>query len=357
MLAPLGEAGPLLAPLQRLVRSGGKGTWTVAHAAALRSVVVGGEWPQARRARAGLCTDPLCQSCRLERGTPAHRHGRCQTLFNQRAECLGERAAVRARQEATDGDSLWERALVPHPGPALPPPSQDDPQWLLPQLPRRFEGASYSDASGHFGRCEWCRRVGWGVHSLSSGTTFGAQLIGPLRYPLQDVPAGELWGACEWLRHADPVPTSTLGFDCMLIQTGIEHGRAWCVASERAYADLWAIFWDRYTAFELEAGAPPQMYWVKAHTTEADVEDGVIEAHDRRGNSEADQLANEGARCHNLDHPAFESFGKAEAALRRLAIWIANASLLAHAEDTLDTSPLPPRAPRRAALSTWWACG
>ena len=44
------------------------------------------------------------------------------------------------------------------------------------------------------------------------------------------------------------------------------------------------------------------------------------------------------------------NFGKAEAALRRLAIWIANASLLAHAEDTLDTSPLPPRAPRRAAL-------
>ena len=64
-------------------------------------------------------------------------------------------------------------------------------------------------------------------------------LLGPLVYPLQTVPAGELHAATQFLRHA--VAGARLGYDAASIGQGIKRGRKWCCAARHAYADLWRI--------------------------------------------------------------------------------------------------------------------
>ena len=105
-------------------------------------------------------------------------------------------------EAAVDNDVVWERLLFLHPKRRLPPPSKYQPVWS--RVFGTFEGQTFSDASGAHPRCRWRRRVSWAVLSQAANGDVLAKVSGPLVYPLQEVPAGELHAATVFLQHAEP---------------------------------------------------------------------------------------------------------------------------------------------------------
>ena len=107
------EQGIYLDPIVRVIDPATRNKdprWTPQAAAHLRYTVVGAQWPQARKHRAGLVEDPRCGAAN---GSLTHRHCGCRITAEARIQHLGIELADECDQ--VDGESWWwERALIPH---------------------------------------------------------------------------------------------------------------------------------------------------------------------------------------------------------------------------------------------------
>ena len=112
-------AGALFEPLRKLMY--GK-SMPPAWRAGLRSVLVNGQWPQACLHQAGMVVSPLCAWCQEEAGTEAHRAWRCGGTEAWRRQVVSPVLLGEAQVGIEANQLLWTKALLPHPGPALPPP-------------------------------------------------------------------------------------------------------------------------------------------------------------------------------------------------------------------------------------------
>ena len=82
----------------------------------LRSVVVGGQWEQARRAEAIMVKDDRCKLCGGASGTLTHRHFQCDGTFALRYHTMPDRTKRIVGKGAARIRSLAERALMPYDG-------------------------------------------------------------------------------------------------------------------------------------------------------------------------------------------------------------------------------------------------
>jgi hypothetical protein len=117
--APHLSRGAWLAPLRKLVHNKKLPSKGRAH---LRSTVVGAQWTEADKHRAGLVPTPACQRCLVCVGDLRHRHWECDATFPTRRQCVGW--DVRASGlNAEPTDMFWTRCLCPHPRQAVAPPN------------------------------------------------------------------------------------------------------------------------------------------------------------------------------------------------------------------------------------------
>ena len=233
--------GGVLGPIRALLRPSGSG-WTLAHAAALKSTVVNGQWPQQRLAEAGYVTDGTCQLCLAAAGTLRHRHWECDGTAALRRHAVDDGVLAASRGPLAD-IPLWSRALFPDPAKWLQPPTSIPmTYWFKEPSDTLFTGSVYIDGSGSHPTQPALRRIGFGIAAVDSRGHLTGAAYGPAVYFLQNVPASELIALLTLLRHSLPplAPKS----DCQMVVDGIHRGRVWCTAADRPYADLWAEIWE-----------------------------------------------------------------------------------------------------------------
>ena len=192
-----GWCGPIWEPVAALIT---KGTWandrgmrwpqteanlTKGERAALKSVVSGGQWPQARLFMAGLADYPWCVLCWMEgkqqAGNAMHRCYEC-ALVERRATTLRHNMAQQrwdgggrdeCGEEAAEGGRMkWERALMP-PSRDPPKPPGESFQWIV-EPATLVEGASvYMDGSVFDGPGPDYAVCGWSFVVVKNGEAVG----------------------------------------------------------------------------------------------------------------------------------------------------------------------------------------
>ena len=197
---------------------------------------------------------------------------------------------------------LWSRGLMVTPFVNMPPPvgpgdgavgvciSGPGAGWPL-------TGDVYTDASGLDGQYRQTRRIGCGAIAMDSAGCTWVKAVKPFVGPVQDITAGEIEAGTMVLRHG--LPPVCIISDSKEFVDGVNKGKEWCISGDAAYAETWVDFWEAVDDFVPYY----EVRWVPSHTTEADVQAGLISARDRQGNRLADDAAREAAKI----HPMFEA--------------------------------------------------
>lgn len=154
------ELGPCWRPLARLldpaIRVHG---WTAELRGALRSAVTNRQWPQQRKARAGLVDDESCKLCQGSAGTLLHRSAQCPVLAElRRAHAPPDVLESRA------GPHWLARALQPTVAYTVPPPHPSASfEWVVrPPGDVVVDACTvYTDGSCLDGPSPLLRRCGW----------------------------------------------------------------------------------------------------------------------------------------------------------------------------------------------------
>ncbi len=309
-----GKVVPWLLPatmlLRRRLRNAGVRTAADASVAAL---VEGGWWTPARRAAAGLGSS-ICASCGRAVGTLWHRLGDCSTTKQEREGAGGCPGWLLKKARASVWDPLFARGVPALPNVPPPPPAK--------AIRTRVDGEEgdeevatgdvYTDGAVR-GRWRRIMRAGWGVVVLKEGECRVAWKIHgscPEVYP--SVFRAELTAVLNVLRVA--LPPLRVHVDNSEVVKGFGMGREWCLEPGRDGGELWKEVWARMEDLEGEV----EVVKVKAHTTEEDVDEGVVTERDRYGNMHADAEAKRGARLAESLSPV----GSARTELLKALRWL-----------------------------------
>ncbi len=287
--------------------------------AALRSTVVGAQWPQQRLFDAGISEDNFCRRCRRAPGTLQHRHFGCDDDYVYRAHRI-DWIVNKVAREARHDHPTWTRCLAPdlrfhYPAPILEPQFI----WVMRPPDGLLTHHVFPDGSGLNPKCKYRRRCGWGFVNYGEDGQVRGRAYGNLPSPLQTVPGAEVLGMLSALRHA--MPPLTLWVDCQMLLDGIASGRAWCTSASRPFAGYWAQVWaiigDDYGANGYTFNK------VKAHRSAARAgEEGPLGTWTKEGNDEADVLAKKGARIHPLDPGIDKAVDQVDGLIKELGSWI-----------------------------------
>ncbi len=263
----------------------------------LAVVISGGFWPEHRRYHSGLCASPLCNSCRLEDGTPSHRLHDCSAMAADIVLGVAGGQIPKLPEEARQPGyaPLLEMGLPPR---AVP--------WQ-PITGQYVEGAltvdpggnthSFGDGSGFNQQSVESRVATWAVIRAGPDGKGGTAAVETLRgivdgwYPT--VPRGELTAMNAHIRHAGL--TDTYVGDCRHVLDGVERQVPTCLTSStNINADLW-----RETRRLLnDHGGHIRVIKTKAHRSRARAEtDHIDTLYNWIGNSLADAAAKSLARA------------------------------------------------------------
>ncbi len=134
-------------------------------------------------------------------------------------------------------------------------------------------------------------RAGWGVVVLKEGECkISWKMHGACPEVYPSVLRAELAAVLNVLRVA--VPPIRIHVDNAEVVSGFRLGREWCTEAGRDGGEIWREVWARMEDMDGQV----EVLKVKAHTQEADVDEGVVTARDRFGNLHADAEARCGAR-------------------------------------------------------------
>ena len=158
-------------------------------------------------------------------------------------------------------------------------------------------GELFTDGSGGIHTADpRIRRCGWAVVMAQrtpqqSAISIG-EMWGTLGGPQQTVPRAELYAVRMAVKHtAGPI---TIFSDCKYVVDGYHKGRDHTVQGSNG--DLWLELWQACQGRE----GTVTMAKVKAHTSEEEVQAGLISRYHQAGNKLSDEYAGKGSQLHQV---------------------------------------------------------
>ena len=267
-----------------------------------RSVFVNGQWPNDRRyADAPRISRTPC--CQLHPGVPGtlwHRHTGCQESWPS-FTLPAEIAKLVPFDNSITITTLVERLILPEPLHMWRPPGDDllaHVQWIkggdgFPFMNTTLysDGAVYEAGLSLAASACGIAELPEGGEDWDPGHKSTVKALGaPLPGPLQSIDGAELLGLLVILKHS--LPPITAAFDASYVTKGlIERGRAGTAKATSAWGCVWRRVWQALDDFGGIGDQALTIKKVKAHSSVANVQNGLISARDRRGNMEADRCA------------------------------------------------------------------
>jgi ribonuclease HI len=294
--APTVSFGPTAAWLAR----GSRVDFHAGMRSAAAAAVTGALWSQRTLFEASLATTSNCQLC----GCPHSVHHRlyvCPAWEGMRQQYWADLPLSEARAAPCD-HPFW---LCGHlPDQALPPAKERHDVTELIRGEAGYHGFVYTDGSVAFPQHPRYAVAGWSVVAVvdrAAPIRTTCILSGVTDCPCPDSTTAELFAVQRALESASgPITVLT---DSLTMVSQYHEGKVACVSGRNPYAGRWRRIW-----FILEdGGLPPEasltMVWIKAHTTQADVDAGRTRKEDRDGNELADRAAKSAAARHSRRRP------------------------------------------------------
>jgi len=306
-LEAIGPA-PKLQPLRKLLAKPDSAERGAREKGVLKSIVAGGQWPQARPRDAGLAADPYCKLCGCY-GTVQHRRKReAHQLFRDEH---GDPGLLGLRHECPEW-LVWRRGIVPDLGILWSTPLQElSIVWTIPARGGALEGVGYGDGSGilrKFG--DAYHRCGWGLAVVDAAGCCVGRCHGPLPGPVQGVPEADHFALLIYVLHAG-IEALHFKSDCAILVDGYAKGHAARVDGWNPMCAIWRRIWDRLDVLGLALTVTK----AKAHLKQADATKGKISARDHDGNG----MAGTEAKLEARGHPRCEPLLHVQAVLTSLA--------------------------------------
>lgn len=320
-------------------------------AAALRSTVVGAQWPEARLHAARLSESDRCLKCKEARRTLVHRHAECPKVLK------GTPVPPRMKQVAAKlggntglPELLLGRGLVPKPRGRPEEHSKDRVFFRHPEnADSMFEGVVFTDGSRLHPTDKRMRRTGFSIVKLS-GDKLKMAMYGPCPH-VQEVGAAEIVTAVMALRHS--CGKIEIRSDYQGLVDGFGKGREFTTSFKHSYNEVWVEFWR---AIEDVGIDNVSIVKVQAHVDPAKVPKNTLAWTNAFGNDLADKWAGAGA----LKHPGTDV---ADALARRrkaaentafkVGVWIAGRAAQANEEPRDCSGKRMDRRPKKARSSSW----
>ena len=222
---------------------------------ALRSAVVGGQWPQVRLFQAGLCEVPWCALCLAYgievRGTIIHRVYMCPHVearvgtkrpqeLNEEWEKRGKGVGEGMREGAKAME--WERGLVT--GTAFIRMKREE-KFVRVMEPQGLveEANIYMDGSMFDGFCEDLAACGWAFAIVKGGAVVGlARGVPPCH--VRSIPATEAWALAM---AVDRVVLASAQFftDCKSVRDLVNAGVKKATSARQQNARIWNTLFSR----------------------------------------------------------------------------------------------------------------
>ena len=298
-LAEQVEGLPFLEPL--LAYSNAKHT-SAAVRGSLRAMAEGA-WPtQKTLFEGGLADDPLCTACAAAPGTFYHRVRMCPSTAWLRQGGLPKAGMIGPGSSAEEAsNSLFRRGIPVAPTRVAPPKHDTVRENGSAQMnDNTFTGQASSDGSMIDPRPVRARRAGWSAVSTDEQGELLFALYGPCPDRCPTSHRAELWGIMMVVASA--VLPLTIYTDHQPARDAWLRGKAYCCDGSRLAADLWRCIFERLEAIGFD-GTNFNIVWVKAHTSEVDVNRGIINARNRAMNVLADRYAGYGSALAKAEAP------------------------------------------------------
>jgi len=306
---------------------------------ALRALVSGPVWTQAKLFDRQLSANAACRLCGEPRGTVWHRHFDCPANATFRRENLEPwllAAARLARGLSEQAGEQFARCLLPDPAGLLPKALwHAETSWWQQPASSVISGLIFTDGSCLYPGFPALRRCGWALAQMNEQGEIDSVCYGPCPRevcPRQTIPEAEDYAIAQLRETA--MPPMTLYPDCLATVRAVnaEGGKYKQATAERAH------IWARYAATFEGAGITAEH--VKAHASKAHVEEGLTTWWKKAGNDEVDGWAKKGAAMHPLtkeqvlEHKALHTFCKL------LGLYLAKSAAAVADKELQDTESL-----------------
>jgi len=317
-----------------------------------------GCWPRTRLHEAGKIDDPSCPRCKQAPETLQHRYWECPANTDIESPAICE--SNRFRCDYSDAaQCFWLRGLVPKGWTTTGPLPQESLQQregvFLGSKP--FGGEYFTDGSGGLHTADpRLRRCGWAVVSATKSAQERAVLEGALWGTLSDwqtVPRAELYAVIMAVEHTNgPIQVYS---DCKYVVDGYHRGKDSTIHGSNG--DLWVRLWAACAA---RACGEVKLTKVKAHTSQADEDTGLITRFHREGNEYSDKYAGLGAQLNQVPQECIDRVHavdlKAKWVIRRLlAINMACVKLYPNSKPVAVKQAAPAQAAKRPRIAQAWA--
>ena len=285
--------GPVWKPIADLI---GRGRWhdpgegvkerkwdevlTKGEQGALKSALVGGQWPQCRLFEAALADDPLCALCRWHGveviGSLLHRIHECPHV---EARASGKRPQSFKESWANEGSDgrgrlkvgakawEWERGLTIGPI-VVRRRTQESFIWLIEPCGLLEYVNVYIDGSLYDAFDERFAALGWAMVIVREGVVLGLARGIPPNY-VKSIPAVEAWALAMAVEYVD-VASARIFTDCKSVRDLARGGMRRATAAGQVNARVWNV------TFARTDGGRPMVEWVPAHLSRAQVGTAVI---------------------------------------------------------------------------------
>ena len=343
--------------LTRTLSTGRTGRyWTYQHQGALACVASGGVWLEARKHQAGYTATDLCQACGTARGTLQHRLYDCPLLTPWRGQAL-DFYTIEAGRTAADDHPLYCRGLLPTAW--LPPWTRCTDGPALTWTTRGADGTG--SLTGHVftdgslvcpDQPRYCAG-GWAVVQIHP-VDHRVQVAYQGRVPYDDLDST----ACEiyalYMSLAFLIGHVTVHVDNAEVVHGMQRGATYCLGHTNKHAHLWRLVWRKLEDFGGNHTDWLEVVHVPAHTSQADVDAGVLSSFERAGNARADTLARAQAVLAGPPAAVLTAAARLRSMQHCICLWIGEATVRSFCFVVPDSTPAPPRrlvppaAPRRA---------
>ena len=251
------------------------GRLTKGERGALKSAVVGGQWPQTRLFKASLTDSPLCELCRHHgievNGSLVHRLHQCPYVEARASTDRPRTLTEKWEREGHDGcgklrkgesAAEWERALII--GPALRRRKVCERfRWVVEPDGLCSNADVYIDGSMYDNLDSRCVVFGWAMAIAVGGVEVGSAHGNPPAY-VRSIPATEAWALTMAIGYVD-VGSSRFFTDCKSVRDVARSGMKRATAATQINARIWNI------TFARTDGRCPCIEWIPAHLLESQV--------------------------------------------------------------------------------------
>ena len=348
-LEPSGGAhfAPVLALMQPASESR---VWTADLRAALRSAVLGRQWPQSRCFAAGYASHNKCCLClaaalrqhgasciddlppEIVDGIPignlVHRVWSCPR--HREARALYAPDDVRFRQPTPAAVTACTRALVPSVDQIVPAPASEATfSWIVRPENGTVRARFYTDGSRLDGPSALLARNGWAFVAIDARGEVVASASGVPPSWIVDIPGTEAWALLQAASVAEL--GSDFRLDCKPCVDAIERGRAWATAAARPLARVFGlVFWA------IDDTSPESFVWMPAHCGHDDVgrarlgDGSLLSETDRWANDQADRCAKDAVKAHRVPADVRKRVKDASRHVRDIAMWLGRVTHLAN---------------------------